>query len=573
MTRPVRPLAKTAAAVLLGVASVGLVLSWGSPTTYAAVSDTARVATVLAGVVLTAGGCLLVWTSRRNSCGPVLLALAAAWWAPAWVGWDAGPPWVRSIALVAVPFLVPLLAHLAAGLPDGRLASPAARGWVWAAYGVTATYALVRAAVRDPWLDPTCWSNCTDNVLLVSAQPAFAPAWDRGWWAVSGAIALAALGVAIGRLAGTTSAGRRARWPVLLPAATGSLAVGVQSALLLAGPPEDPSITQYAVVYVVLAAALTLLGLGACWLVAEQHQRIRMLEDLSATDLAGDDLVRTLADGMADPTVRVAFWLPPHGWADRDGSLVDPDPESAHVDIARDGVEVARVWHDPALRGAADLVARVSPAAALAVDNERLRALLLVQLRELRESRRRVVAAADAARRALERDLHDGAQQRLLALALELRIARDDAAARGDDVRADRCHRAYEKSTSILEEVRGLARGIYPAVLDNAGLAAALRSLAQSAPLTLTIDASLPCEVPPVVARATYLAAHDAVHAAGAAGGARVQISVAGRSRRVILDVRPATIPLAPRVEDRVGAVGGSVRRYPDVLRVEVPCE
>jgi signal transduction histidine kinase len=168
--------------------------------------------------------------------------------------------------------------------------------------------------------------------------------------------------------------------------------------------------------------------------------------------------------------------------------LAADDDHHPHLDIVRGEERVARVWHDPALRDSMALRPRVGSAAVLAVDNERLRAQLLAQVRDLRESRARVVAAADTARRTLERDLHDGAQQRLLALTLELRVAQAQASAAGQSERAERLHGAAEDAAMVVAELRGLAHGIHPAVLDQAGLDAALRALAASRPLPVTVD-------------------------------------------------------------------------------------
>ena len=138
---------------------------------------------------------------------------------------------------------------------------------------------------------------------------------------------------------------------------------------------------------------------------------------------------------------------------------------------------------------------RLSEADLVAEENVRLDAELQARLDELRESRARIVEAGYAARRKLERDLHDGAQQRLVGLALDLRLARekldDDPAAAGamlDEASAD-----LARAT---EELRELARGIHPAVLSDRGLEAAVESLAQRAPLPVEIDASVDGRLP-----------------------------------------------------------------------------
>ena len=123
----------------------------------------------------------------------------------------------------------------------------------------------------------------------------------------------------------------------------------------------------------------------------------------------------------------------------------------------------------------------IGAAARLAVDNERLRAEVLARVADLRASRARIVATADGTRQRLERDLHDGAQQQLLAASFELRQACSSAAASGDAELAARLTDASEQAQQALTELRDLAHGIYPAILTEAGLEPAVRSLAERA--------------------------------------------------------------------------------------------
>lgn len=565
----------TLAAVPVTVASVALVVSPPDATTYAAASPAAGVVTVLAGVLLSAAGGVLAWTGRRGSSGLTVLALGVVWWAPVWVGWEDGPALVRSVGMVVAPFVPAVLLHLAASLPAGRITSAPVRRGVLAAYSLTVGYTLVRAVVRDPFLDLYCWSNCTDNVFLLSAQPGLARALDTGWAAVSGLVALAAVVLAVRRLVATTPVGRRTRWPVLVPVTVAAGATAAYGVHLLLRPGEDPDDPAYLAGYGVTAVALALLGAGVVWLIADDQRQARALERLAADDDGGGggDLEPTLASALGDPTVRVAFWLPEQGLVDRDGRRVSDDDARAHLDLVRGEERVARVWHDPALRDTTALGQRVGSAAVLAVDNERLRAQLLAQVRDLRESRTRVVAAADAARRALERDLHDGAQQRLLALTLELRVAHAQASAAGITDLAEDLDRAVEQAARVVAELRALARGIYPAVLDQAGLDAALRALAEAAPLPMTLDPlPVPDDVPAPAARVAYLAVSEAVEAASVSGVEHLHVALARQDGRLVLEIRPNCLTSSTLIEDRVGAAGGSVEQRHSGLRLEVPC-
>ena len=141
---------------------------------------------------------------------------------------------------------------------------------------------------------------------------------------------------------------------------------------------------------------------------------------------AGGPVREMLAESLGDRTLSIAYWLPDsETFVDEAGRPVDlPDPGSgrAWTAVERNGVRVAAIVHDAALDTGPELVQAAAAAAALALDNERLKADLRARVEELRVSRVRIVEAADAARRRLERDLHDGAQQQLVSLALDLRL-------------------------------------------------------------------------------------------------------------------------------------------------------
>jgi signal transduction histidine kinase len=561
------------AAGLVAVGSAGLALSADTPTSHAATSPSLAWLTVVAGLLLVGAGSVRTWTGRGGSSGLVVLALGLVWWAPVWVGWDDGSALARSVAMVAVPFAPALLLHLAASLPAGIVPSRPLRPAVVAAYAVAAGYSLTRAAVRDPFLDLYCWSNCSDNVFLLAARPTLARTLEAVGLAAGGLTALAAAVVALSRLAATSAVGRRTRAPVLVPAALAAAVTAVHSMLLLARPPEDPRDPAFATAYVLLGWSLAALGAGVAWLTADELRRVRQLARLATEPAPDGDLARTLAAALGDPTVRVGYWLPEQVLVDRDGQRVEPDGNAAHVDIVRAGVPVARVWCDPGLVDRARLAHEVGSAARLAVDNERLRAQMLASVQQLRESRMRVVEAADAARRGLERDLHDGAQQRLLALTLQLTIAHDRARAAGESDRAERLERAVEQARVAVAELRALAHGIYPAVLDQAGLDGALRALAESASLPVRVEPQpVPDSLPPAAARVVYLAAREATRQRSTGGAGAVTLAVARTRGSIVLEVCPGFTP-STGLDDRVGAIGGSLRLVPGMLRLEVPCE
>jgi len=210
------------------------------------------------------------------------------------------------------------------------------------------------------------------------------------------------------------------------------------------------------------------------------------------------------------------------------------------------------------------------------LENERLQAETLSQLENLHASRRRIVQAGDAARRRLGRDLHDGAQQRLVTLALALRLAAARLGPGLDAAHAQRISQAEAELRAALADLRELAQGIFPAMLAEEGLATAIEALAEAVPVPLTI-AALPGErFGASVEAAAYFVVAETVRQ-NAAGVLRV--SATRRDGRLVVEVEGDSAPgNITDLEDRVGALGGSVMttRGPDgrtIIRAEIPCE
>ena len=191
-----------------------------------------------------------------------------------------------------------------------------------------------------------------------------------------------------------------------------------------------------------------------------------------------------LAESLGDRSVAIAYWLPDRErFVDEAGhpvALPEPGSGRAWTAVERDGRRVAAIVHDAALDTSPELVQAAAAASSLAIDNERLKADLRARVEELRVSRLRIVEAGDAARRRIERDLHDGAQQ-------ELRRARARAAraalAISDPEAGPLVDGLAVRLDAALSELRELARGIHPAILTDRGLAPAIAALAERAPV------------------------------------------------------------------------------------------
>ena len=254
------------------------------------------------------------------------------------------------------------------------------------------------------------------------------------------------------------------------------------------------------------------------------------------------------------------------------------------TEIAPAGDRVGALIHDAALRYEPELLEVVCAAANVVLERERLHAELASRVEELAGSRARLAEAGDAARRRIERDLHDGAQQRLVALSLALRMTEDRI--RDDpETAATLVAAAREELSLSLEELRELARGIHPAVLDH-GLEAALDSLALRCPVPVTVHAELDERLPGAVELAAYFVISEGLaNVAKYAGASRAAIRVGCTDGVALIEVSDDGIGGADAaagsglrgLADRVEAIGGRLRVASPagggtVLTAELPC-
>ena len=288
----------------------------------------------------------------------------------------------------------------------------------------------------------------------------------------------------------------------------------------------------------------------------------RLIEQLAADR----DVRDALADALRDPTLDVAYWLPERGYVDREGhALAESDRTLTAID--HEGRRVGALLHAPVLMETPDLVFEAAAAAALAMENARLEVELRAKLEALRASRSRLVEAGDAERRRLGRDLHDGAQQRLVAMMIELQLARenfekDPAMARG------LIDSAFANAQAAVGELRDLASGIHPAVLSQRGLGAGLESLASRAPIPVEIDSNLEERFPlPVETAAYFVVAEALTNVAKYAQATFVAVTVRRENGCALLDIRDDGVGGADvgggsglrGLEDRVGALDGTL--------------
>ena len=252
--------------------------------------------------------------------------------------------------------------------------------------------------------------------------------------------------------------------------------------------------------------------------------------------MPGEDALRAaLAEALGDPSLTLAYWLPDsERFVDAAGRPF-PMPERGWTAVELHGRRVAAIVHEPALDEEPQLVRTAGAAAALALENQRLSAELRARIEDLRASRARIVDAGDAERRRLERDLHDGAQSRLVALAMKLRMARRRAEGR-PDVTAILDESSAELQAS-LDELRELARGIHPAVLTDRGLGPALEMLASRAPVPVEVAGDVD-DLPPAVATAVYFVVSEGLtNVAKYARARHATVTVNRDDNRVVAEV------------------------------------
>jgi signal transduction histidine kinase len=399
---------------------------------------------------------------------------------------------------------------------------------------------------------------------------------DR-WFIVVAATALVTL--CAWRLLRDSGPARRALLPVALPAILFAATVIAHAIALQRTPLEDPSDPAFHMIFVVGCVAVLLLAAGLVWAAVRiggpAPRRRRIATSLGQAPLPGS-LQAALAHAVGDPALKITYWLPDSEHdVDANGRPV-AEPVAgrgrAVTALVRDGRRIAVVSHTAFVP---DLERELGAAVRLALDNERLQAEALAQLDQLQASRIRIVETGDTERRRLERDLHDGAQQRLLALSYDLRLARAQALADADPQTGSLLTQATDRAQAALGELRELAHGIYPAILVEAGLAPALATLADAAPLPVEIRDADQGRYPAGVETTAYLLVAEALDDAAGRGASHAAISAVRDGGRLMVTVEDdgtdrtaAMIQLA----DRVGALEGRLEVEPRRLRAELPC-
>ena len=565
-------LALVASGLALGIASVAAGRAhpgWW----FAGESDAASALELVAGLGLIVAGAA-AWLRRSASRFGLLLALAGlVWFAPEWNNPEIGGSLTFTAGLVLLAACPPLVAHAALAYPGRRLRSRAERAVIGLAYLASlGLLGVLPALLFDPGAEGC--AQCPQNLLLLTADGDLAEGLQRLGLRLGVVWAGLVVALAARRVFRGSVAERRLIVPVLVPAGVYVLAVAwdFQHSVgrgFLSNDSLELSL------WIAEGLALCLLALGATW---EWLRARRTRSALAALVVelqrfpAPGGLRAALARGLGDPSLELFHRLPDGRLIDAAGHPGVPRPDQQLTPLVSGGRSLALVAHRPGLFDDPALAEELASAARLALDNERLQAELRARLEDLRASRARIVEAGDVERRRLERDLHDGAQQRLVALSLAIGLAR--AQHGGDD---PTLQRAQQELSQLLAGLRELAHGIYPVALAEEGLAAAVEVLSEASRVDLRLESPLPDErLDPPVETAAYLVIHEMVRDERRRW---TSIDTIREGGRLVLEVAGDGRPPAELVhlEDRIGAVGGQLRLDGSTegvtrLRAELPC-
>jgi len=519
----------------------------------------------------------VAWARRPgNRIGPLMVATGFAWFVgTAAVAID---PVASAIFSAFQGYYDPLLAWLVLAYPTGRLIDRRSRLFVGTFFGLLLARTVFRFAVFEPFQSYD-FGNPADieryianQTIRVDGELAFRVAMT--------VLALVLLGLVVARLRRETNLGRRVAAPILvggLAVATG-IVVELIATLIDARSVEVRAFLYDATNYITsLSGAIVAVG----FVVGLRQSRIArgnvadLVLELGASP-GPAQLRDVLARALRDPSLEVVYAVPERGiFVDAAGRIValpEGRPDRAVTRLERDGQAIAALIHEPALAEQVELVRSVAAATRLALENERLQAEVRAQLEEVRASRARIVDAGDAERRRVERDLHDGAQQRLVTLALALQMSQARAGGAADPELVALLSKAGRELDLALGELRELARGIHPTLLAESGLGAAIESLADRSPVPVSVTVGEGRFDAGIEATAYFVVAEALTNVAKYAAASKVCVDVERRDDSLHVRIRDDGAGGADAsrgsglrgLADRVAAVGG-------VLTVESP--
>ena len=568
--------------VLVAAPVIVFALSWPFIDGSGFASDPlAAVTDAVTGWILVAAG-LVAWSRRPDSrTGPWLVAAGYLWY--------VGDLYFVFPTVSIVPLLSfalrgaydVLIAAVLLSFPGSRLSGRVHRAAVGAVALTYAARAIAFLATARPGFAYP--DNGAPNPFLLTSDGALARNLDLDLTMVKGAVILIVGLLALARALRVSASTRR----VLLPVVAGGIAWAAMTFLVDLGRLLEANFhvtllpwaraDWWPIPEYLLRGSAAPVGflVGALLLRTARSAVVELVTGFEQNPLRGQ-LEPSLRRALGDPGLRVLYPAPAGaaagagaGWvdgADVPAQLPAAGSPVASTPILSKGATLALILHDAALLEDPGLVGAIAATVRLAMDNEQLTVALEAQLEETRASRRRIVDAADAERQRIERDLHDGAQQRLVSLAISLRMLGDSL---GDDISKEIREELTSAGTELrgaIEELRELAHGLDPAILRESGLGPAIRSLAERCPTPTRVELELDGRLPRAIEATAYFVVAEALaNVTKHAGATSVTVRVRARPDQLIVEVQDdgrggAEVARGSGLRglaDRVAAAGG----------------
>ncbi|WP_165350428.1 sensor histidine kinase [Xylanimonas protaetiae] len=536
----------------------------------------------LIGWVCIASG-LAIWRFRpQNRCWWLVTAAGFAWYAVLLN--SAGNGSLGLVAFALVGWYNGLLVWALLAYPTGRIATRGERIVLVLILGVVVARTTARALLYVPADLTGC--GCVTNRLIPAVTD------DRWWQGTEAAFRIVYPALVVPAVTGVALRWRRASRPVrrmLQPALVAGTVMAVSAILgSVAGLNTGPTlIPTYALTDWATAAVAVTLAVGFSRLRQTRASVVDLVSELG-DDAPPGRLADALRRALEDPNLTLLPWSAERGgYVADDGTPVGPQAldQRTVTRIERRGEPIALLVHDAALLEDPGLVRGVMAAVRLSVDNDRLQAAMEAQVAEVAASRARIVVAGDAERRRIERNLHDGAQQRLVTIALSLKLAEAQMDGTDPATRAA-LQRAVDELGVAINELRDLARGIHPPLLTESGIAAAVEALTDRFPVPTTLTVDLEREPSPLVSATLYFAIAEALtNVAKHAHAEHVHVRLRADAHEARATVEDDGIGGADAsggtglrgLADRAAAGGGSMSVSPGpaggtTIEVRMPC-
>jgi signal transduction histidine kinase len=571
----------------LGVIFAGLDVALALTSTHEDQKVVTAILGPLIGLSFMGTGVFAWWRRPLNRFGLLMTGVGIAWFLAGLT--ESNNSTVFTIGSYLEPLYLVIVIQMVLSFPTGRLETLGQRVTIAAAYldvlAVRLPFFLLGGDISSDLKGPR-----PDNVFAIVEAPDLADVFDYTATFIAVVVLVATLVLLVRKRQAATVPQRRALAPMLWTGLALVALLGVAFLVDVLGLPNEIgdvagllALVAFAILPFAFLAGLVRSRYSRAGAVGELIERLNNPEADRSLGLA-------LADALGDRSLKLVYWRPSAGhYVTYDGRAVElPEPGSgrAVTEVEREGIRVGAIIHDASLADEPGLVRAVAASAALALENERLEAELRARLDELQTSRSRLVEVSMFERRRLERDLHDGAQQRLVALSLQLGLAKRRLEEGQDRAASAMLDAARDELARALEELRELARGIHPAVLTDRGLEPALEALAERAPLPVSLD-QMPAErLPaPVEAAAYFVVAEALTNVVKYAGASTAAVRIRRNGSYAVVEVRDDGVGGAdPTVgtglrglADRLAALDGRLEVHSPpgegtTVRAEVPC-